>query len=80
MYEAILGRNGRTGRVTRTLPLDRFDMVLGVQWLKALAPILWDFKSLTMCFGVEGRQITLHGWQHEPVLQTHSIQETRNKN
>ena len=30
------------------LSLKGCDMVLGVQWLKSLGPILWDFTTLTM--------------------------------
>jgi hypothetical protein len=40
------------------LPLDGFDVVLGVQWLRTLGPILWDFEKLTMTFWSQGR--TLH--------------------
>jgi hypothetical protein len=40
------------------LPLDGFDVVLGVQWLHTLEPILWDFEKLTMTFWSQGR--TLH--------------------
>jgi hypothetical protein len=30
------------------LPLAGCDMVLGIQWLRLLGPILWDFDQLTM--------------------------------
>ena len=30
------------------LPLQGCDLVLGVQWLKSLGPIVWDFGSLNM--------------------------------
>jgi hypothetical protein len=30
------------------IPLDDFDMVLGVQWLCSLGPILWDFDRCCM--------------------------------
>ena len=32
------------------LPLGGCDVVLGVQWLRTLGPILWDFEKLTMKF------------------------------
>jgi hypothetical protein len=30
------------------IPLDDFDMVLGVQWLRSLGSILWDFDCCHM--------------------------------
>jgi hypothetical protein len=41
------------------LTLGSFDMVLGVQWLKALGSILWDFGRQTMAFVHNGRRL---GW------------------
>ena len=43
------------------LPLKGCDMVLGVQWLKSLGPIIWDFNTLTMQFSISNQWITLHG-------------------
>jgi hypothetical protein len=37
--------------------LDSFNMVLGVQWLKSLDPVLWDFQRRTMAFVRNGRRI-----------------------
>ena len=34
----------------RTIPLGGIDIVLGVQWLRFLGPIVWDFNLLTMRF------------------------------
>ena len=45
------------------LPLQGCDIVLGIQWLKTLGPIVWDFQALTMQFKVNGRQVILHGLQ-----------------
>lgn len=42
------------------IPLDGFDVVLGVKWLLTSGPILWDFEHLQMSFTREGRQVTLH--------------------
>lgn len=39
------------------LPLDTFDIVLGVRWLKTLGPIFWDFEALTMAFWRHGRAV-----------------------
>ena len=33
-----------------TIPLDCFDMVLGISFLKTLGPILWNFNELCMSF------------------------------
>jgi hypothetical protein len=30
------------------IPLEAFDMLLGVQWLCTLGPILWDFDRARM--------------------------------
>lgn len=42
------------------LALDGFDVILGVQWLKTLGPITWDFKALSMAFQYQGRAILWH--------------------
>jgi hypothetical protein len=38
-----------------TLPLEGFDVILGVQWLKSLGLIVWDFAALSMVFLQHGR-------------------------
>jgi hypothetical protein len=40
------------------IPLGGCDVVLGVEWLRTLGPILWDFFSMTMQFG-QGSNLTL---------------------
>ncbi|KAF3635230.1 putative early nodulin-like protein 1-like [Capsicum annuum] len=45
------------------IPLDGFDIVLGVKWLQTLGPILWNFAELTMRFSLEGKSILLQGQQ-----------------
>jgi len=37
------------------LDLGGFDLVLGVQWLRTLGPIVWDFGALAMSFWYNGR-------------------------
>lgn len=43
------------------LELGELDAVLGVKWLRALSPILWDFSLLTMTFGKGKKLDTLNG-------------------
>ena len=44
-----------------TIPLDRWDMVLGVNFLRTLGPILWDFDDLCMAFTKAGRRVFWRG-------------------
>jgi hypothetical protein len=44
-----------------TLLLEGFDVILGVQWLKSLGPIMWDFAALSVAFVREGHSVQLHG-------------------
>jgi hypothetical protein len=49
------------------IPLDGFDMVLGVQWLCSLGLILWDFDRCRMsCWRVDHQVI----WQGIPQRRT----------
>jgi hypothetical protein len=43
------------------LSLGGCDVVLGVDWLRGLGPILWDFGNLTMKFSFQQRKVTLQG-------------------
>ena len=36
-------------------------MVLGIQWLKSLGPITWDFETLKMQFQLQHQMVTLKG-------------------
>jgi hypothetical protein len=72
---ASLGRSREVevklqGVVFRTdlfiLPLAGCDAVLGIQWLRTLGPILWDFSALTMQFSLGGTPCTLQGLRKGP--------------
>lgn len=43
------------------LPLDNFDMILGIQWLTVLGDIMWNFNKLKMKFSVGKEQFCLQG-------------------
>jgi hypothetical protein len=44
-----------------SIPIDTYDMVLGVMFLRTLGPILWDFDKLCMAFWHEGCRVFWHG-------------------
>jgi hypothetical protein len=44
-----------------SIPLNDYNMVLGVAWLRTLGPILWDFDDLTMMFSQGGFQVQWTG-------------------
>jgi hypothetical protein len=44
-----------------SIPLDYYNMVLGVAWLRTLGPILWDFDDLCMAFWHHGRRVLWKG-------------------
>lgn len=48
------------------LHISGFDIVLGVNWLRSLGPILWDFSALTMTFPCRERRVVING-QPEPA-------------
>ncbi|XP_059456434.1 uncharacterized protein LOC132186472 [Corylus avellana] len=50
------------------LPLAGCDVVLGIQWLRLLGPILWDFGHLTMEFQLGEVKCCLKGLQQGPPL------------
>jgi len=43
------------------IPLDCYDLVLGVQFLRTLGPILWDFDDLCLAFWHRDRRVLWHG-------------------
>lgn len=63
VYEAILVEIQETKFIVdlHVLPISGANAVLGVQWLKALGPVLTDYNSLTMKFFHDGRFVELKG-------------------
>lgn len=55
------------------IPLGCHDVVLGVQWLRTLGPITWDFWKLEMQFKLKKTKVLLHG------IKRGSIQEVESK-
>ncbi|WVZ63276.1 LOW QUALITY PROTEIN: hypothetical protein U9M48_012918 [Paspalum notatum var. saurae] len=43
------------------IPLDTFDVILGVEFLRTLGPILWDLNYLYLAFWCQGRRIVWKG-------------------
>jgi hypothetical protein len=60
-----------------TLPLEGFDVILGIQWLQSLGPITWDFKALSMAFVREGHSVRFIGCGGTPC-SLYSVQPTDN--
>jgi len=48
------------------LPLAGCDIVMGIQWLRTLGPIMWDFTKLQMKFQYGGKSCMLLGLQRGP--------------
>lgn len=48
------------------LPLNEFDVVLGVNWLQTLGSILWDFKTMKMAFVSNGERVDFSGIRTPP--------------
>jgi hypothetical protein len=43
------------------IPLDSFDIILGVQFLRTLGPILWDLANMSTAFWKNGYQVLWKG-------------------
>lgn len=61
-----------------SIPLDCYDMVLGVSFLHTLGPIVWDFDDLCMAFWHLGRRVLWKGigsdrWDIPTTASIHSI-------
>jgi hypothetical protein len=40
------------------LPLGNYEVVLGIEWLRTLGDVLWNFSKLTMKFTLNGQRVT----------------------
>jgi hypothetical protein len=43
------------------IPLDGYDMVLGVHWLRTLGPLLWDFDHARLSCWRDDHQVVWQG-------------------
>ncbi|XP_076946756.1 uncharacterized protein LOC143618415 [Bidens hawaiensis] len=50
------------------IPLENYDMILGVQWLSPLEYILWNFQKMTMKFKRDGVACELKGIENNKFL------------
>lgn len=48
-----------------TIPLEGFNVIIGVKCMCTLGPILWDFSSLTMQFALNGNDVLWRGQTQE---------------
>lgn len=50
------------------IPLDCYDVVLDVQFVRTLRPILWDFEGLRMAFWRDARRVLWHDLSAAPSV------------
>ncbi|KAK0576492.1 hypothetical protein LWI29_018286 [Acer saccharum] len=60
-----------------SLPLGGCDVVLGVQWLRTLGPVLWDFEKLSMELWLNGVKVCLSNAKPQPLQHITSQQMGR---
>lgn len=58
------------------LPVAACPIVLGIQWLKTLGPIEFDFQNLTLGFRIAGSSHKLHGLKRSSLGELKSIRAT----
>lgn len=49
-------------------------MVLGVDWLKNINPVIFDFKNLTLQFTYQGNPILLQGVTNSALLRVIGVE------
>ena len=64
-----------------TLPLGECDIVLGVQWLRTLGTMQWNFVELWMTFQIYEQEHTLKGLQGGPlqIVSSHRMEKILQK-
>lgn len=67
-----------------SIPLDCYDMVLGIKYLRTLGPILWDLDDLCMAFTLHGRRVFWKGigsshWDIPPTSTVHSMRHSESE-
>lgn len=72
------GRQVRLGKNSFMLDLflislGDFGVVLGVNWLRTLGPISWDFEHMTMEFMFDGQPVLLQGIEGVGVTPNHLL-------
>lgn len=55
------------------IPLDAFELILGVHWLRTLGPIVWDFELLSMSLWRLDHQVIWHGLAAPGKIQANCI-------
>ncbi|GKV11569.1 hypothetical protein SLEP1_g22817 [Rubroshorea leprosula] len=50
------------------LPLREYDLILGIQWLKPLGQVLWDFKLRTLHFKYKSQLVHIEA-AHKPAVK-----------
>lgn len=56
------------------LPLNTYDLILGIQWLLTLGDILWNFKELKMTIIVKRQPFILKGLEEPRVTAVSNLQ------
>jgi hypothetical protein len=56
------------------IPLEGYNIVHGVQWIRSLGPILWDFSRARVCCWLDDHRVVWQGVAtHRDKLQVHSL-------
>lgn len=55
------------------IPLDAFELILGVHWLRPLGPIVWDFELLSMSFWRVDHRVMWQGMAAPEQMHAHGL-------